>query len=342
MKQNIQALIESIQEKTDNLYVDMRAPYFPEYIWPSQIENCPRKMFNGLKHADKKPRFDVNLMRRFAQGREAERLALRDLQNAGFEISETQASVKINGRSGKTIIKGNIDALIPYEFNGSRVKIPLEVKSIANPYTFSSLSDASDFFKSWWTQKYLLQILCYIYGYSIPVGLMMLDNLAGLRKIIPIYLEDHLEIMETILVQAELVMEMFWSGEGIPDYTKNIEECRRCWCYGGVCNPPISTDGLSVIQENAELEGMIARALEIQDIGKEFASLDAKIKKTVKSLEVLDVAICGEFIVEVNAGSMTTYDIPADVKEQFKKLTPTKRIKYYRPESLSRESEESE
>jgi hypothetical protein len=268
--------------------------------------------------------FDAHTLARFRRGNDRERDLLADLsrmgRNAdpGFRVVGQQDHFRVSDRKGNQVISGKVDAFIELESDRDW-RAPIEVKAWS-PHIVDRLETFSDVFESPWTKAGAYQLLAYLYGHEHPAGFLVLDR-GGIPKLLPVVLDHYLDQMEEFLSKAERVVTHALAGT-LPDHHTDAAECRRCPFYGSPCQPDLDALHVNVLTD-PEFEAELERWYALKDTGKEWASLDASIKRQLRGVEN---AIAGPFSIIGRWQKSTKVDLPADIKRQYSVTDPKGRF----------------
>lgn len=306
-----------ITESIEKMLVEEgRKPGAPRtHIYASGYRDCARRMYLETLYADKLGEFDVDTLARFRRGRDRERdiilLLAESGRYGGFSVERTQEYVVLkHRRTAQPVITGRCDGFIHTQ---SGEKYPFEVKAWT-PQISERVHCFEDILNNKWTRSSAHQILTYLYGTESPIGILVIDGLA-LPKLITVNLFDYLEQMENFVRTAEAIVDHINEGTE-PPYTDNAELCRECPLFGGLCNPPTISygEGLKIVTDEAIIS-QIERWQQLKPVVEEFEELDKVIKEQFRGCES---AIAGRFAIQGKWSSITTYNIPKEIKEQYK------------------------
>lgn len=292
-----------------------RTPMAHASVYASAWRPCERRMVLELTAPDQQPPFEPAVLARFRRGDDRERDLLADLARIGrdteppFDVIGQQERFVLNDRKGRAAITGKVDARI-YFHDEWRRGAPLEIKAWA-PSIVDRIERFEDLFSSPWTRAGAYQLLAYLYGAAEPFGFLLLDR-SGLPLIVPVRLEDHLEAMEDFLSRAERVLDHVEAGT-LPDYHHEATECKRCPFYGGGCNPPLAANVVHVLTDPA-LEADLERWHALKPAGKEWAGLDADLKRRLRGVEA---GVAGAFSLTGSWSKGSHLEIPAHLRKQF-------------------------
>jgi len=241
---------------------------------------------------------DPTLQIIFNDGNLHERATTRIIEDAGYEIAETQKSFEWPLHQ----ITGHIDGKVYARVEGKRESIPIEIKS-CNDATFRTINSQEDLYsgKRFWVEKWGGQIQTYLLLDDKPHGLLILKNKAPAGvfpiKVIPISLDY--ERAERLIQRAEAVNEVVevWVAEEaksgtspealealLPERVSPDEAlCGRCpflhRCMG------VRTFGpeLIILTED-ELLDLAIRREELYPLQAEYKEKDKRLKTALKNL----------------------------------------------------------
>jgi CRISPR/Cas system-associated exonuclease Cas4 (RecB family) len=245
---------------------------------------CERYLVLARTHWNEKPLHDVGLEFIFQGGNMIEKMAFRELEDAGYEIVEQQKPFEWK----ELELTGRLDAKL--RLNGSL--IPLEIKGL-QPWDAERLNTIEDFFtsKKTWIRKYPAQLMLYmLMDGGSEEGIFYIKNKQNYRpKAIPIILDY--EYAEGVCKKLERVNQHVKEGT-LPDQVDDPEVCQFC-SFLLQCLPDIKRDSLEMI-EDPELEEKLIRREELALARTEYERLDKEISKIVKGKEKLMV---GDFLI---------------------------------------------
>ena len=293
-------------------------------VYASAWRACERRMTLELVSPELQPPFEAAVLARFRRGDDRERDLLADLARIGrdaeppFEVLGHQERFSLRDRKGRAAIVGKVDARL--KFGDARASAPLEIKAWA-PSLVDRIETFEDLFGSPWTQGGAYQLLSYLYGAEEPFGFLLLDR-SGLPLILPVELDRHLDRMEEFLTRAERVLDHVAAGT-LPDYYPEAVECKRCPFYGGGCNPPIAAQRRYSVLTDPALEADLERWHALKPAGKEWAGLDADLKRKLRGVEA---AIVGPFAIAGAWGKGSKLELPSRLRKQFTIAEPRARF----------------
>jgi len=265
---------------------------------------CVREMVLAMKHPVTKIIRDHDRLERFEDAIEVSKRCRRDLEDLGFEVTDVEASITpIRGRKGNVVLTGIVDFVIRH--GGKRYAV--EVKS-PHPLIFEKLDTIEDFDQFWWTKKWIDQIIAYLYASGTEEGFILLYAL-GAKKWIHVDLNDSalLERAESALQIVEKAADAHRSGY-LPGFAKDPNDCRSCWAFGTVCQPPIEEQAAGVI-DDGEFYAMATRTEEIKPYHSEYEGLWKKVREIVKATKSVRV-ICRDLAFTVTEKPVKAEAVP--------------------------------
>jgi hypothetical protein len=271
-----------------------------------------------LTDPDKQPELEAQVLAKFRRGDDRERDLLADLSRIGrdadppFDVIGQQERFELKDRKGRVAIAGKVDARLRVS---REITPPIEVKAWS-PTLVDRIETFDDLFENPWTRSGGYQLLSYLFGANEPFGFLLLDR-SGIPMLLPVELTAHLDRMEEFLSKAERVIDHVRAGT-LPDFLDDAVECKRCPFYGGHCNPPLSAAVARVITDPA-VEADLERWHALKDVGKEWSSLDYRLKQQFRGIES---AIAGPFSITGRWGKNTRVDLPADLKKRYTVTDP--------------------
>lgn len=303
-----------------------RAPAEPRsYIYASGYRDCDRQMALEATQADKLPAFEVETLARFRRGNDRERDLINiQLTRVGqyadppFTVQNQQESVILKDRKGRKLISGKKEGNIVYR---DKTIVPFELKSWDFNLTARMFS-FDDLFWNKWTRTGGYQLLTYQTSKEEENGIFILDRPA-LPRLLPVSLMDHMDKMEEFMSKAELVRDHIEAGT-LPDFTEDITLCKSCRLFGQICQPPLNFGPGVQIETDAVFIDQVARMMELEGrlSDKEWTEYNSLEKKVKARLRGTEMAIIGDYVMVGKWGKYTRYDIPDDVKKQFKVEDP--------------------
>lgn len=219
----------------------------------------------------------------FDGGRMIEDMAIRELQDAGFQIIEQQRAFEWPALE----LTGHLDAKVVWEGRA----YPLEIKGL-NHQDAERLNTLRDFLESPkpWIRKYPAQLTMYLLNTNSELGAFYIkDKLTFVPKVV--WVELDYDYAEELCKKLERVNTHVKSGTR-PDPCDDPEVCRTC-AFLHICLPEVKATAIEM-PDDEELEAKLLRREELTAAKAEYEALDREIKK---ALEGKERAIVGDFLV---------------------------------------------
>jgi len=249
---------------------------------------------------------NVGLQQIFDMGNEIEKIVLRELDEAGITVIEQQRSFSWPEYS----ITGHIDGVIMAE-DGAW---PLEIKS-CSPFVFKAINTINDLKngKYGYLRKYPAQLTLYCLMSNKEKGVILFkDKTSGQLK--EIWMPLDYELGEELLKRAESINAHVAAGT-LPDPINEDMWCDGC-AFAHVCLP--EKIGKEVEIDTGELAILLDRLEELKPTYKEYEEIDEQIKKAVEGREKV---LAGSWFCSGKWIDKKSYDIPADLKAQYERIT---------------------
>ena len=279
-------LIEAIETTREKALLEQAKPRERASIYASGISECSRQMVYDVTHWKEREMWGAKAQARMNKGNSEEDIVVRELEDLGFRIIERQAPLSEDMRRNFGI-GGRIDGKIEWE--GRR--IPIEIKSM-NPMLFDRIDTLEDLNDYVWMRKYPRQMMLYLLGHNEEVGLLVLSNLAGALKLIPVPLDY--EKAEAILKRVEGVRSHIKAGT-LPDRIAYDEDmCGKC-AFKHVCLADIKNDPSVKWLDNPTLVAKLDRRRELEPMRKEYEAIDKDVKATFDGAG--PTTVIGDYIV---------------------------------------------
>ncbi len=270
---------------------------------------CLRYLVLNRTRWQEKTLHDVRLQMIFDMGRMVEDLVSQDLREAGFALIEQQRAFSW----AKYQITGTIDCKIALDGQ----VYPVEIKSSA-PHAFASINSAEDMrrHKYHYMRKYPAQLTLYLLMDNKDKGLFLFKNKAT-GELKEIWMDLDYEFGESLIKKAEAINKHVTEGTLPEPIEYNEDICGDCG-YAHICMP--NRIGKEVeISDNTELLELVMRYNTLKPGAKEFEEVDKRINELVKGREKI---LVGDWFIEGKWYDRTVYEIPDEVKQQYKTVTP--------------------
>ena len=275
------------------------------YFYLSSVHTCARNLCYRLTHGDQRPEFDEYVQAKLEAGNEQERIVKGELLAMGYELIKAQERLEVPYQGpveklrGQVIAVGKIDGAL--RFGG--VEIPTEIKA-CHPNVWTRLNSVDDLLKYEHAERYVRQLLLYVYAKNLEYGMFILVDFLGHWKFIPIMLGNYLEVAELAL----RTMEIAWAATAEKKEPDRISYhhkiCGRC-DFASICLPDVKVDGTAQVIDDPEIEATITRHEELKKISKEYDDLHDSL---VAQFQNFPVSTVGRWIIEAKKRKRTSYD----------------------------------
>lgn len=270
---------------------------------------CLRYLVLNRTRWQEKTLHDARLQMIFDMGRMVEDAVQQDLREAGFTIIEQQRPFSWQ--------KYQITGVIDFKIAIDGQVYPCEVKSAA-PHAFDSINSIQDMLRHKWPymRRYPAQLYLYLLMDNKERGVFLFKN-KSTGEMKEIWVDLDYAFAESLIQKAEAINKHVAEGT-LPDPIEyNEDVCGECG-FVHICMP--ERIGKEVeISENTELLELVARYMELKPGAKEFDDVNDRINKLVQGK---DKILIGDYFIEGKWYDRTVYDIPDDVKQQYKTTTP--------------------
>jgi len=273
---------------------------------------------------------DTGLQKIFERGNMIEPVLRNLLRELGVHITAEQRPARWEFFQ----ITGHFDGIIADSDRWGRIGV--ELKTTGNPVLANAKSGEEMRIIRPLGEKWFGQTQAYMIVGNFEMWLTVVLDVMG-WNLNPIPIDLDLGYAETLLKRAEAINLAFkyWeendiipenAGEahalGVP-MLSDYKICRRCQHYGTSCFPSVTLGEGATVLADDELESDLNRRAELEVAAKEFKALDERIKSRVKfsGAEV----IVGDHIIYNTTRTRASFDIPKEVKEQYR-AEPTEYI----------------
>jgi len=219
----------------------------------------------------------------FSEGNDQARIVRRDLEEAGFEVSDRESQMSWP----KYQIYGRKDFTISTEHYGE--KIHVEAKSCSR-FTYQAINKVEDLLndRKEWLKKWYRQVCIYMVLQGVEKYWMLLKSKdSGQIKIIEFLMNDHiLNTANEMLNKAEWVNGLIQIGKEplTIDKISDADFCSECEFFD-TCKPDLAFGQQAVILNNeqiGELEIQLDRRAYLRPFRDEYEDLDEELKQQVK------------------------------------------------------------
>ena len=227
---------------------------------------------------------DANVQLIFSIGNMIEDLAIGELQDAGFRITEQQRPFEWKEYQ----ITGTVDCKILID----DVAVPAEIKS-CSPYMFDKINTIDDLTKGkyLYLRKYPSQLNLYLLMDNKEKGIFLFKNKSnGQYK--EIWMNLDYALGEELLKRAEGINKHV-ANKTLPDPIEYDDDiCGKCG-YVHIC--PVLHVGKEVnIMDDEELAGLLAEHERLKQSAKDYEAIERTLKDRLKEQ---DKVIVGDFYI---------------------------------------------
>jgi len=276
-------IVEKIKESKKK-----KIKVYPQHVArASEIGHpCERYLVYSITHWDKKQPYGPELEFIFEGGRLVEDLAIKDFEDAGFNVYRPEPDKAI--AESRPRITGHID--IRVDFGTGEVHTG-EIKGL-NVYDWQKLNTIDDFFNSrkHWIVKYPAQLMTYMYIKGEEIGFFYLKSIPRFQPKF-IWVKLDINYMDSILKKTERV-EKHVAEKTLPDPVENTSVCENC-PFNHICLPYIERAELEFIDDGELLELLETRE-NLKEAASEYNEVDRLIKAKVQGHEKISV---GDFLI---------------------------------------------
>lgn len=282
--------------------------------WASEIGHpCARNLtYCRLNWRERSP-LDTDALYRVEAGSEEETKIKHKLERAGFEV--TMAQQHFTWPEYK--ISGRIDGKVDVPITGTKRPLPIEVKMI-NPRFWDNLKTVDDVrtSRNWWIRKYVSQLNLYLFMDGAEGGFLVLCCPGKRPRILPML--PNYDLADADLAKAQIVNKHVDSGTLPEPMPYDPSVCGMC-DFSHLC-PQLKALDSSWIEISDADTPMLEFYVELKDAKKKFEEVHAKFvgdnKKPGRYFG--KNAIAGGIQIESNPRTMTKYDVPSELKAQYK------------------------
>lgn len=281
---------------------------------------------------------DIGLQGIFERGNEMEPIIREIMRRIGFLCTSEQRPMRWDHYQ----ITGHIDgAIADRETWGEVIS---EFKSTANPQ-LASVRTADELIRIPMGARWYSQMQVYLIGNNTEQGvLIILDVITWKLTAIPIVLDwDYatrmteraervntaVELYQDLVKEARGPLEMPKAADLDLSVANDIRVCKRCPHYGRTCFPDIDLSAGTTVLADPELESMLRRHEELDAGAKEHKKLSEELKARLKTRG--ENVIVGPFLVRNKLINTTKFNIPAEVKAQYREPSSFIRCTWTKP-----------
>lgn len=288
------------------------SPSKREIMWFGDVHSCDRHNYYAMAHGDERARWNEPVQAKMDAGKARELENKRILSELGYEPELANETVEIK-RKGRVLARGKTDLSVRRKGQPHGAPVyPMEMKCM-QPFMWEQIKTWRDLLRNVWTEKYLRQLMLYMFGKNIDQGLFLLDDFQGHWKLIAVPLDY--DFIEDVLKKIEFAIDARDRGlppERIP-YDQQL--CGFC-AFGNICIPDIRRDPRLKVVDNKQL----ADALEVREANYEawqkVERANALLKKFFEGVKEGAYTI-GNFVVQRTVGRRKSLELPEDIKTKY-------------------------
>ncbi len=219
----------------------------------------------------------------FSGGRLIEDLALAQLRDAGFEVTEQQRAFEWPALQ----LTGHLDCILRVDGTG----YPVEVKGLAH-HSWAAVNSVEDMLNSSqvWMRKYPAQITMYLLNSGRERGLFYLVSKSTYAPKV-IWVDLDYDYAEEICQRLERVNAHVAAGT-LPEPVEDPQVCEGCG-FLHVCLPEVKGKALEITDEPRLVE-LLERREALAPAKAEYESVDRELKKALEGKEKL---VVGDWLV---------------------------------------------
>ena len=264
---------------------------------------CERYLVFARTRWEEKLLHDVELEFIFDGGRMVEKLAFKELEEAGFTLVEQNRpfswkEFNLTGHVDAKILIGDRNAGEP------SMAYPIEVKGL-NQFDYDKLDTIEDFImsKKSWIKKYPAQLCLYMLMSNIEYGCFYIKRLPGFRPK-QIWISLDYTFAEDILKKLERINKHV-KEDTIPEPIKDYDICKYCG-FLHICFPDFVGKEIEIIDE-IEIEEAIRRAEELKPAYSEY---NKQLNAWKEALKEREKVIIGPYLVIGKWVDKKAYSVP--------------------------------
>lgn len=308
------AAASSMEMAIDDLF-ERKSPMNHEASnWASEVGHpCARFLTYCRTHWRERKALDIDALYRVEAGSDEERKIKHKLEAAGFEVMMAQQHFSWPEYQ----ISGRIDGKVMAPVFGKERPVPIEIKMI-NPIFWDKTRTIDDVrtSRNWWIRKYVSQLNLYLFMDNAEGGFLILCCPGKRPRILPM-LPDY-GLADADLAKAALVNKHVAVGTLPEPMPYDASVCEMC-DFNHLC-PQLKALGTSWIEIPESDTPMLELYIELKEQKKQFEQLHARLigdnKKPGRYFGLN--AISGAIEIKSAPRRMTKYDVPDELKAQYK------------------------
>lgn len=271
--------------------------------------DCLRYLVYQRTIWEQKTPHDLKREHLFKLGKEMEKITIQDLCNSGLDVEQQQRDFK----DKSTHITGHIDGIV----NVDGDQYLLEAKSVKD-FVFNSITDENSvkysrysFLKKYYAQ---LNLYLYLHGRKEQAFLLFKDKHNGGYKEVLITLDC--DFCEQLLKKAETI-EKHLKEDTLPDRIEYDDFlCGNC-PYNHICCPSPKSEGVKFV-DNEEIRTLLEEYEVLKEKAARFKIVDDLLKKELAEQDNIAV---GDFHITGKWRSLTKYNVPQEIKDNYKEVS---------------------
>jgi CRISPR/Cas system-associated exonuclease Cas4 (RecB family) len=258
--------------------------------------SCLRYLVLGRTRWQEKVLHGPELQMIFDGGRLIEDMALAQLREAGFEVTEQQRAFEWPALQ----LTGHLDCILRVNGQG----YPVEVKGLAH-HSWASVNSVEDMLNSSqvWMRRYPAQLTMYLLNSGRECGLFYLVSKQSYAPKV-IWVDLDYDYAEEICRKLERVNEHVAAGT-LPDPIQDPTVCEGCG-FVHICLPEIKGQALE-ITDDPRIEELLARREELQAARHEYEAVDRELKKAFEGREKV---VVGDWLITGKEMHRRGYTVP--------------------------------
>lgn len=232
----------------------------------------------------------------FDGGRLIEDMALAQLRDAGFEVTEQQRAFEWPALE----LTGHLDCILRVNGQG----YPVEVKGLAH-HSWASVNSVEDMLNSSqvWMRKYPAQLTMYLLNSGRERGLFYLVSKSTYAPKV-IWVDLDYDYAEELCQRLERVNAHVAAGT-LPEPVENYGVCEGCG-FLHICLPEVRGQALEITDDPRLIE-LLERREALAPAKAEYEAVDKELKKLIEGREKL---VVGDWLITGKHVSRRGYTVP--------------------------------
>ena len=266
----------------------------PRTLYSSDIGECDRQLVLHKLAWSIRQTPDQFGLQNMEDGREAEKIIVRQLRDEGHVIVRDQMPFNMASRTNPAVIvlTGKPEGFFEFRLPGERPQyVPFEIKATSY-WKFEALRCELDLMRDPWTRKWWRQFQSYLLGFGHDWGVFIVAH-RGARRAFIVQRDESAcaEIVDRAERTAATVAAL--AGAPLDALGERLDalsvaygppsSCRYCDMSGRVCFPPMTApgDAPEIAVLSPELEDRVLRLVELAPLKQEYDRLDRWLTKEV-------------------------------------------------------------